>query len=344
MNTHIERLVSAESAGEIFTEHLPVKYSVFDEKLAEPIRTGKHQAEYMKGQVFNIQKFSIHDGPGIRTTVFLKGCPLRCIWCHNPESWNLSSELMYDPEKCLQCGKCVKICPSMAHTVTDRHLFDREKCMACGDCCKVCLPEALELCGTSRTVEEVMTEVLEDLPFYQNSGGGVTFSGGEPMFQFEFLKALLKVSRHHKLHTVLETCGFAPRVHYAEILPLADLFLFDIKIANPEKHRRLTGQDNRLILENLQFLNKSGVELHLRCPLIPGVNDSDVELADIGALAEGLKQVKMIEIVPYHPLGECKFRRLGKEPFFTGPITPESITAYYIKQITAHTNKKTVKA
>lgn len=283
--------------------------------------------------VFDIQKFSVHDGPGIRTTVFLKGCPLHCIWCHNPESWNLKPELLYDPAKCVKCGKCAEACPAAAHTVLNGHSFDREKCTACGECCKVCLPEALELCGTSRTVEEIMAEVLKDLPFYRNSGGGVTFSGGEPMFQFEFLKALLEASKQHKLHTALETCGFAPRARYAEILSLTDLFLFDIKTVAPEKHRRLTGQDNRPILENLRFLDRSGANLHLRCPLVPGVNDSDAELAGIGALVESLTRVKLIEVEPYHPLGISKARRLGLADGFESPFPAAEQVAGWIARI-----------
>lgn len=269
-----------------------------------------------KGIIFDIQKFSVYDGPGVRTTVFLKGCPLSCIWCHNPESWNPNPELLYDSKKCLHCGRCAEVCPMSAHTMTEEgHFFDRQQCTGCGICCKNCLPEALEICGKSQTVEAVMTEVLKDLPFYQNSGGGVTFSGGEPMFQFSFLKALLEASKHYSLHTVLETCGFASQEYYAKILPLTDLFLFDIKTIAPEKHLALTGQDNRLIFENLRFLDNSGATLHLSCPLIPGVNDSDAELRGIGTLAESLTQVKKIEIKPYHPLGVSKAHRLGLNTF-----------------------------
>lgn len=259
----------------------------------------------ISGTVFDIQKFSVHDGPGIRTTVFLKGCPLHCLWCHNPESWRAQPEL----------------------------LFSAEKCTGCGACAKSCRTEALELCGRRETAEEVLAEVLRDRPFYENSGGGMTLSGGEPLAQFAFSLELLKQAKANGLHTCLETCGYAPRDHYLALLPFTDLFLFDVKTVDAERHRSFTGQDNRLILDNLRALDNAGAALHLRCPLIPGMNDSEAELHGIGVLANSLAHVQEIEVEPYHPLGVSKAHRLGFADAFTAPFTPKKQSDLWIARI-----------
>ncbi|MBR4957477.1 MAG: glycyl-radical enzyme activating protein, partial [Lentisphaeria bacterium] len=254
------------------------------------------------GVVFDIQKFSVHDGPGIRTTVFVKGCPLRCQWCHNPESQSMRPEIFFTPEKCVGCGRCAAVCPEKCHHLTQSHLFDRDQCRRCGKCAGVCLPEALELAGRSVTVAETLAKVLEDKIFYETSGGGMTVSGGEPMMQFDFALELARKAKENGLHVAMETCGFAPQENFEAILPYIDLFLFDIKSTDPEKHRKFTGPDFTLIHENLRMIDRCGKKFRLRCPLIPGVNDSEKELAGIAALANTLDNVQGIDIEPYHPL------------------------------------------
>lgn len=276
--------------------------------------------------IFDIQKFSIHDGPGIRTVVFLKGCPLRCLWCHNPESHSVQPELFFNLTKCTSCGKCVEACPQQAHRITPdgRHEFDRTRCVVCGKCAELCPASALELCGKSMFVSEVLASVLKDRPYYENSDGGMTLSGGEPMMQFKFTYALCETARRTPgiPNIAMETCGFASEEHYRQILPLIDLFLFDIKTLDKEKHQRYTGVPLEPILRTMRFLDKSGAKLSLRCPLIPRLNDSETELKRIAELANTLHKVRSIDLEPYHPLGEAKSQRLGKVPEFTAPFAP----------------------
>jgi len=294
-----------------------------------------------KAIVFDIQKFSIHDGPGIRTTVFLKGCPLRCVWCHNPESWRPEPELLFTAAKCTGCRRCAEVCPTGVHAFTadGRHELDRAACVRCGKCVELCPAEALELCGRSLTVEEVMAEVRKDRVFYENSGGGMTLSGGEPMMRPEFTFALLNAAKKEGIHTALESCGFAPREEFERILPVTDLFLFDIKTMDEAKHLRLTGRDNRLILSNLEFLNGAGAKIVLRCPLIPGLNDTPSELAKIGELAERLSGVTGIDVEPYHPLGVSKAERLGQSPAYSAEFASKEFAETCIAELRRHTAK-----
>lgn len=268
----------------------------------------------MNGTVFNIQKFSVSDGPGIRTTVFLKGCPLRCIWCHNPESKAARPEIMFNSEKCIGCRSCETVCLQKCHSLeNDTHKFDREKCIACGECVKTCYTDTLSLAGETKTVDEVIAEVMKDKIFYNNSGGGMTVSGGEPMLQFEFTLALLKEAKEKGLHTCMETCGFARADAFKEVAPYVDIFLFDYKITDPDAHKKYTGVDNSLILSNLRMLDEMGCKTVLRCPIIPGINDSDEHLNAIAKLGNSLKNVLEINIEPYHPLGKDKAALLDRE-------------------------------
>ena len=274
--------------------------------------------------VFDIEKFAVHDGPGIRTVIFIKGCPLHCLWCHNPESQSFEPELLFRAEKCTGCGKCAAVCPEHCHTVTNgKHTFDRAECRHCGLCAEHCPAEALISVGRKMSVDEVMKEVMKDQVFYRNSGGGITLSGGEPMAHFAFTSALLKAAKEAGIHTAVETCGFAPWDRIRELLPLVDLWLWDVK-ASPEKHEKLTGVPAEPILENLHKLDQAGETIILRCPLVPGINDSDGELRHIATLANEHPHVREIDLEPYHPLGEDKSRSLGRETVFHSGFASES--------------------
>ncbi len=268
----------------------------------------------VSGTVFNIQKFSINDGPGIRTTVFLKGCPLNCLWCHNPESKSTKTEVFYNFEKCVGCARCGNICPNGCHIIEDgKHIYNREKCITCGECTENCFTEALETVGEIKTVDEVMREVLKDKDFYENSGGGMTISGGEPMLQFEFTYELLKRAKAEGIHTCIETCGFTKKENLIKIAPLVDIFLFDYKETNPIKHKEFTGVSNESIIENLKMLDSMGCKTILRCPIIPTLNDREEHLCGIAELANSLENIIEINIEPYHPLGSSKAMFLNKE-------------------------------
>ncbi len=266
------------------------------------------------GIVFDIQKFSIHDGPGIRTTVFLKGCPLDCLWCHNPESKKSKPEISFISEKCILCGYCASKCPNQCHIIDGKgHSFDRAKCLRCGKCTMECYSKALEVIGKIMTMDEVMAEVLKDVPFYETSNGGMTISGGEPMAQFLFTKSLLEEAKRHNLHNCLETSGYAPLARYREILANVDIFLYDFKESDPERHSKYTGIPQDLIVKNLVELDSLGAKSVLRCPIIPGLNDRKSHFKEIAKLANKLSNIIEINILPYHPLGKSKSSRIGME-------------------------------
>lgn len=278
----------------------------------------------MNGVVFDIQRFAIHDGPGIRTVVFLKGCPLHCLWCHNPESQSASPEIFYSPEKCIGCRACEIVCAHGGHEfINGEHIYQRQNCVRCGECILECYAQALEISGRTMSVEAVLQEVLRDQPFYQSSAGGITLSGGEPLQQFEFTRALLHSAKEAGLHTCLETSGCSAWVHYAAILPDVDLFLYDIKETDPGRHIDFTGVSNALILENLQALEQAGANLILRCPIIPGLNDRPEHIKQIAAIANQLAKVQEIHILPYHPLGKSKSQKLGKEAILNDVVAPD---------------------
>ena len=274
------------------------------------------------GRVFDIQRFSIHDGPGIRTTVFLKGCPLRCLWCHNPEGMSPSPIISFLPEKCMGCGECVRVCPQGAHHLvasesddsTITHVYDREHCITCGHCTEVCDTRTVEIVGRPMSVKEVMKEVVQDKAFYVTSGGGLTLSGGEPMAQIDFAVALLSATKEQGIHRCLETAGFASVERFNRVLPLVDLFLYDFKETDPVRHAEFAGQSNQLILQNLRFLHDAGARIQLQCPIVPGFNDREDHFAGIAALSRSLPNLTGVLLLPYHPLGKSKLERFGLKP------------------------------
>ena len=266
----------------------------------------------IKGVIFDIQRYSIHDGPGIRTTVFVKGCPLACYWCQNPESQMLAPQIFFYVEKCSKCGRCVEVCPTGASTLSDTTSeVDRDKCIGSGKCTEACPNEARKLAGRYMTVDEVVREVMKDVKFYKNSGGGVTLSGGDPLFQSEFALQILQRCKQMGLHTVLETAGFVPWSTLEKLLPYVDLFLYDIKHMDTGKHKEGTGRPNELILENAQKIAACKPIL-VRTPLIPGFNDSP---NDIRAIARFVKSKlhSAMELLAYNKMGEGKYERLGRK-------------------------------
>ena len=265
------------------------------------------------GIVFDIRRFSIHDGPGIRTTVFLKGCPLRCQWCHNPEGLNPGLEMMFWARRCIGCGACLPACPQGAISQDgDVVSTDREKCTLCGTCVAACYTEARQIVGRRMSVAQVLAEIERDLPFYDESGGGVTFSGGEPLFQPDFVRALLRACKDKGIHTALDTCGFAPWEVLDSVRETVDLFLYDLKLMDEARHRRFTGVSNGPILSNLQALSQRGHAIVIRVPLIPGINDDEENLRQTGAFAAALPHLLRVDLLPYHSMSGDKYDRLGR--------------------------------
>jgi pyruvate formate lyase activating enzyme len=263
------------------------------------------------GRIFNIQRCSVHDGPGIRTTVFLKGCPLSCSWCHNPEGIDEAPVLMISAGRCLSCGGCSDVCPvEDGGAAPAGELWDRSACTTCGLCVEACPTDARELAGREWLVDELADELEKDRVFFDMSGGGVTFSGGEPLAQSEFLIDCLRECRRRGLHTTIDTCGLAPRHTLLEVAERTDLVLYDLKHMDPLRHRDETGVDNRLILENLRTLSESDVELWIRVPLIPGFNDGEANIKATGAFLEGLARSHPVFILPYHGFAAGKRSRL----------------------------------
>jgi glycyl-radical enzyme activating protein len=273
----------------------------------------------LNGIIFDIQRFSIDDGPGIRTVVFLKGCNMRCLWCHNPESQNSHAEIMYYPQKCIGCGKCVDVCPHGAHIIENGKItFLRKKCINCGKCVQECHTGALTLTGKTVSVEEVMLEIKKDDLYYKNSGGGITFSGGEPLLQVDFLMELLIECEKLNYHCAIETAGNVEWEVFEKIIPYTDLFLYDIKLIDDINHKKSTGVSNKRIIENLKKLSVEKVEVWVRTPLIPSINDNPNDIKEISDLISSLKTIKKHEFLPYNSLGESKYESLGLKCDFCG--------------------------
>lgn len=273
------------------------------------------------GLVYNIQRFSLYDGPGIRTVVFFQGCNLRCLWCHNPESISMDRQLMYHPGKCIGCGACVEICSQHAHSMSSAgaHKLDRNLCVLTFDCVDSCYAEALTVVGKEVDTEYVMQAILTDLPYYVKSGGGVTFSGGESMLQIDFLEDILTKCRENGIHTAVDTAGNVPWSAFERITDVTDLFLFDVKAADNESHKKLTNAPNRLILSNLKRLADTVSKIHIRIPFVPGGNDDEIEsIADLIAPLD----VEVVQLLPYHQMGLAKIesiRRGGASEAFEVP-------------------------
>ena len=269
----------------------------------------------MKATIFDIQRNSYVDGPGIRTTVFFKGCNLRCAWCHNPESQSAVPQMMFYKNKCTGCGKCREKCPNAL-----------EKCELCGKCTIYCPHDAREICGKEYTVDEVLKEILKDKTFYDNSGGGVTFSGGECMLQIDYLEEILKECKKNGIHTAVDTAGHVPFEYFERILRFTDLFLYDIKCFDSDKHRQYTGVENQLILKNLKSLLAKSTPVWIRIPIIPTVNATAEEMQKIKDYICRCGKPERIELLPYHAMGEHKYAAIGKEMKMFSTPSKEKMT------------------
>jgi pyruvate formate lyase activating enzyme len=265
------------------------------------------------GMLFDIKRYAIHDGPGIRGTAFFKGCPLSCSWCHNPESQSRDPELLYRPSRCVGCGRCVSICPEKAVRMGGSlAVTDRDRCSACGACVLACPVGARSIVGESWTADALVDELAKDVLFFDQSSGGVTCSGGEPLFQPGFCAAVLRLCHERGIHTAVDTCGHADEAALRQVADCADLFLYDIKLMDDERHRRATGVSNGAVLENVVRLDRWGKRIWIRVPIVPGINDDEENLAELAALVRTLSSVGAVQLLPYHRGGEEKRKGLGR--------------------------------
>jgi pyruvate formate lyase activating enzyme len=287
--------------------------------------------ERIEGQVFDIQRFSTHDGPGIRTTVFLKGCSLSCSWCHNPESQSPETELFFNKPICIGCGSCNEVCPfGEAREILSDTKFRNEKCGSCTLCAEVCPTKAIEKIGETYTSDEIIAEIEKDVPFYENSNGGITISGGEPLFQFDFTFDILKKTKQKKIHTIIETSGYTSHKLLLEIIPYVDLFLWDIKITDEILHRNYTGVSLKPIIKNLRRIDKAGAKTILRLIVIPEVNKNMKHFENIANLYTELENVQGIELLKYHDFGISKAGKLGlQDPVAFNKTTDQDIERIY---------------
>ena len=266
------------------------------------------------GIIFDIKRFAIHDGPGIRTTVFLKGCPLSCWWCHNPESQSVKPDILCRHNLCVRCGTCIEACPENARSLSSDGVDrDADRCTVCGTCADACPSGALEKIGRRMSVEQLMGEIEKDTPFFDQSGGGVTFSGGEPSAQPGFLRALLDRCRDRDVHTAVDTCGFARPSVLRSIAVRTDLFLFDLKLMDPKRHADFTGVSNDIILSNLTMLTEMGKQIYLRIPVIPSITDTDGNFDAIGRFVAALKSAPRITLLPHHSTAMEKYARFDMD-------------------------------
>ena len=281
----------------------------------------------LTGVIFDIKKFAIHDGPGIRTTVFFKGCPLTCRWCHNPEGWTIAAQHIYQQERCLGCGECVQLCPQHAIEASNKGiLWDDDSCLQCKTCVHACPSEAHEFIGQTVSVDEVVETIKKDIVFYDTSHGGVTFSGGEPLMQAEFLLALLKACGQLELHRAVDTTGYAEAELLYAVADHTDLFLYDIKHMDPHRHKSYTGVSNEKILDNLKLLARHGANVTIRLPAIPGFNVNDENIERTGVFVSSLPGIRKISLLPFHYAASAKYTRLGVHCFSSEiPIPTRSV-------------------
>lgn len=284
------------------------------------------------GTVFDTQRFSVNDGPGIRTIIFLKGCPLRCAWCSNPESQKMTPELMYRENLCIHCGKCTRVCQYDAIGPQYKYFVDREKCVNCGECALVCPTSALVMKGKTMTVEEVIKIAKKDESYYWNSGGGITLSGGEALTQPKFAKEIFKAAHAQGWNTALETEGYTTEDIIRDVIPHVDTVLLDIKAYHPDIHKKWTGVDNENIKKNAKIIQNLAHTI-IRVPTIPGVNADKEEFTEIVKFVAGLENVNELHILPYHRYGEAKYKALGMEYPMDGVKTPDDEYIEELKKI-----------
>jgi pyruvate formate lyase activating enzyme len=265
------------------------------------------------GMIFDIKRYAINDGPGIRTAVFLKGCPLECWWCHNPEGQSSQPQLMFRSNRCKASKACIAVCPQKAISWVDGSITNWKACDDCGKCAEVCFAGAREMVGRVISVDQLMAEIMRDLPFYDQSRGGVTFTGGEPMFQREFLYGSLLACKNQEIHTTVDTSGHTSWDGFEAINPLVDLYLYDLKLMDDIRHKQYTSISNQLILENLQRLSRLKAHIWVRIPLIPGINDDRENIEESAAFLASLPSLDAVELMPYHDIGLAKFEALGME-------------------------------
>ena len=264
----------------------------------------------LTGEIFDVKRFAVHDGDGIRTTVFFKGCPLRCKWCHNPEGLSTTPVLYYNAERCIGCGVCSAVCQSGAHKMeSGKHSYERDLCTLCGTCEIVCPQKALKLYGKTTTIDALLPILTEDREFFLVSGGGITLSGGEPLLQSNFCAALLEKLKYENIHTAVDTCGAVDFTAVEHVMPYTDVFLYDVKAIDESVHIACTGASNRQILDNLQHLGKLNMPVEIRIPLVPGMNDD--ELPAIAAFLSTVSSVVKVRILSYHPYAAGKYRGMG---------------------------------
>lgn len=280
-----------------------------------------------KRLVLSINRMTIHNGPGMRTLVLFKGCPLRCLWCSTPESQKSEPEIAVFPGKCIHCNQCVPACPLNAINLTDKAVsINRSRCDSCGKCARACYAEAIRILGQPISIEELLTEVRKDMVFYQHSGGGVTLSGGEPLLDIGFTRELLQVFKEDNINTGVCTCGNVPWASVEQVLPNVDFFLWDIKHMDAEKHRKLTGVSNKLILSNARAVSERGVPIYVRLPLIPGYNDSEENIRATCEFALGLSSLVQFDLLPLHHLGKARYESLDRPyPIADIPLIPDSV-------------------
>ena len=295
----------------------------------------------MEGIVFDTQRFALHDGPGVRTVIFLKGCTLKCKWCSNPESIDLQPQLSFAKEKCREVENCIPVCPENVFSDSFwKAKVDFEDCTGCGKCVEVCPSEALKVYGYTSSTEEMLELVNRDSDYYKNTGGGLTLSGGEPLMQFDFALDLLRKAKVEGIHTCIETAGFVPTDRIEKIIPYTDLFLYDYKITDDSQHKNYVGASNKKILENLEVVLKNGGQVILRCVVIPGVNDNSEHFKAIANLSQH-KNIQQVEIMPYHEYGKHKYEQLGmKAHEFSVKTVDKELAQLWVEEIKSYGCRK----